>query len=114
MTLFVNYFWHDACLGIHIRMWRGMHAMKSIVSCILSLAFLVWAMPGAATEEKAPRLKYRAQAAACTCATGLSEADIERGRQGLDRLGGLGAGRIPNGEAVSDSQRRRASDEERK
>lgn len=51
--------------------------MRSTVASVLALAATVAATSVAAAEGQ-PRLKYRSKGLTCTCATGMSEADIRK------------------------------------
>lgn len=51
--------------------------MRATVASVLALGMMVAATSVAAAEAQ-PRLKYRGKALACTCAGGMSEADIRK------------------------------------
>ncbi|MDT3705512.1 MAG: hypothetical protein ROZ09_01715 [Thiobacillus sp.] len=52
--------------------------MRSILASVLALAAVVAATSVAAAEPEQPRLKYRSKSLTCTCANGMSEADIRK------------------------------------
>jgi hypothetical protein len=81
------------------------------VVTVMALALMLAATTVAAAEPDKPRLKFRSKALTCTCATGLSEAEISKAwearfRQSedapLDNLDGRPATR--------DEQRRRVDE----
>jgi hypothetical protein len=48
------------------------------IATVTAIALILVATTVSAAEEGKSRLKYRSKALACTCATGLSEADINK------------------------------------
>lgn len=82
---------------------------------LVALALLLTAPAFAATESGQPRLKYRGNGLACTCASGTSEAEIrkawdDRFRQTegvhLDTLDGLPATRDEQRRGIDEAQPR--------
>lgn len=82
---------------------------------LMALALLLAAPVVAATEPGQPRLKYRGNGLACTCASGTSEADIrkawdDRFKQSegvrLDNLDGLPATRDEQRRGIDEAQPR--------
>lgn len=82
---------------------------------LMALALLLAAPAVAAAEPEQPRLKYRGNGLACTCASGTSEAEIrkawdDRFKQSegarLDNLDGLPATRDEQRRRVDEAQPR--------
>jgi len=53
----------------------------TVIAAVVTIVLTLVATTVSAVEEGKPRLKYRGKALACTCATGLSEADINRAQK---------------------------------
>jgi hypothetical protein len=65
-----------------------------------------------AAEPQSPRLKYRSKALTCTCATGMSEADISRAMDARFKGSGEHLDKLDEIPKIRDEQRRRVDEEQ--